>query len=196
MRLKKKEVIERLLNEQVVALPTDTVYGLAAILSDNAMEALIKIKERPPEKPFVVQLPSVELIRPLLPKKVPGFEELAAAFWPGTLTVVLPIIAGCLPHYHEQAAFRVPAKPVLLEILEKTGPLAVPSANKSGQSAATCAEDVESAFGSDFPLLDDGPSTSSLPSSIVAYSEKDGQAQWKLLRKGVLSEKEIFSVLS
>lgn len=193
MRLDKEQVIEHLLAEKVLAIPTDTVYGLAAVLSEKAIKALIEIKERPPEKPFVVQVDSVEKIKALLEQDLPDFEKLSARFWPGPLTIVLPIKKGSLYSYQDRAAFRIPARQDLLEILEKTGPLAVPSANRSGQAPARSAKEVEAIFGPHFPLFDGGSCLNPIPSSIISYQEKN--KSWQLLRKGILSEEEIFSAL-
>lgn len=196
MRISILKAKELLLQGQVVAIPTDTVYGLAASLKhDRAIEALFDLKGRPKSNPMVVQVGNEKQVLPFLERKPEGFDDLAKKFWPGMLTVVCEVkaleIQEIVRAGLETAAFRVPGHTMTLELLDLCGPLAVPSANHSGKAPATCAQEVERDFGSDFPVLDGGVCQAGIESTIVSY-DKDF---WKVLRQGAVLPEDLASVL-
>jgi L-threonylcarbamoyladenylate synthase len=183
----------------LVAVPTETVYGLAARAdSAEAVAAIYRAKGRPDFNPLIVHVPDVESAERLV-----LFDErarrLAHAFWPGALTMVLPrrsdagltaaVTAG-LP----TVALRCPAHPSMRELLGVTGlPRAAPSANRSGGVSPTTAGHVAASLGGNVALiLDGGACVAGIESTIVAL--RAGTA-WQLLRPGPITEAQIAAVL-
>ncbi|QUL37294.1 L-threonylcarbamoyladenylate synthase [Erythrobacter sp. JK5] len=172
----------------LVAVPTETVYGLAA-RADSA-EAVAKIyaaKGRPDFNPLIVHVRDLEQALSLA-----EFDEraldLAERFWPGPLTLVLPLRADARVTKAVTAglptiALRQPSHRVMRDVLSHTGfALAAPSANRSEEISPTCAEHVTASLGNDCPLvLDGGSSTKGLESTIVSLREG---GRWSLLRPG------------
>ena len=174
---------------QPVAVPTETVYGLAAdAMSGEAVARIYAAKGRPAFNPLIVHVPD-----PQAAERIARFDiaarKLAAAFWPGPLTLVLPKresggIAGLVTAGLPTIALRVPSHPAMRALLEATGqPLAAPSANASGAISATRAEHVARTLSGHIPLiLDGGPTAHGLESTIIAV-ESD---RLRLLRPGPL----------
>ena len=177
---------------ELVGMPTETVYGLAGSLDDAAALARIfATKERPVLDPLIVHLPSTGLSTPGVVGEMTAAqrrtaEELAARFWPGPLTLVLPrgprvpdLATSGLP----TVAVRRPAHPVAQALLEAAGPLAAPSANRFGRVSPTSAADVAAELagrGVAF-VVDGGPCAIGVESTIVAVGEDGGIV---LLRPG------------
>jgi L-threonylcarbamoyladenylate synthase len=180
----------------LAALPTETVYGLAADATNP--EAVLKIyqaKGRPRFNPLIMHVPDL-----ITAQQYGQFDEkalkLAAAFWPGPLTLVVPYVGETIPDLVRaglpSVAIRVPAHPLMQEVLRATGrPLAAPSANKSGHVSATQASHVANDFGPDLPILEGGPSTLGLESTIVDCTTPTPT----LLRAGGLPRAEVEGVL-
>lgn len=183
----------------LVALPTETVYGLAARADrTESVAAIYRAKGRPDFNPLIVHVPSVEAARTLAHFDDRA-EALAMKFWPGALTLVLPLrtgaaIAPAVTAGLPTIALRCPAHPVMRTVLEASGlALAAPSANRSGAVSPTRAEHVAASLGDAVPLiLDGGPCAAGLESTIVALRE--GGA-WQVLRLGPIAEAEIFAIL-
>ena len=135
----------------LVVLPTDTVYGIGCdAFSAFAVEALLKAKGRGRQSPPPVLMPSAATIDGLAQNIPAEVRALADAFWPGGLTIVLeaqPSLAWDLGDTNGTVAVRVPAHPVALELLAETGPLAVSSANLTGEPAATTAAGAHDQLG-------------------------------------------------
>ncbi|MBS0621506.1 MAG: threonylcarbamoyl-AMP synthase [Verrucomicrobia bacterium] len=185
MRISAAEAIKRLLEGEIVALPTDTVYGVGANFRDLvAVEALYSLKGRDVAKPLILLAADLREIESFLLFIPHGFYEMAADYWPGALTLVLPVDTSRIPGRVRadllNCGFRIPDHPLALEVLRKTGPLAVTSANLSGGASCTSAEEVEAAFGHKLPLLNGGPCLDGVASTILAYDQKN----WKLIRQG------------
>ena len=152
----------RLLQEgEVVAFPTDTLYGVGADAFERfAVRRIFSLKERPPDKAlpvFVCQLDDLELVARQVPDRA---WPLLQKFWPGALTVVLPKNPK-LPDYvtagQNTVAVRVPDHPVCLDLVIQVGrPLAVTSANLSGYPNPTTAQEVAQQLGERLPLILDG----------------------------------------
>lgn len=172
---------------QIVAVPTETVYGLAADATDGeAVARIYAAKGRPSFNPLIVHVGGMADAN-VIAELPPAAHRLAKAFWPGPLTMVLPSCAGSpiaalvtagLP----TIAVRMPAHPAMRALIEAAGtPLAAPSANASGRISATRAEHVAGSLGDRVPLiLDGGPTEHGLESTIVAI-EAD---RLRLLRPG------------
>ncbi len=196
MRITLKKAVELLNHGLVVALPTETVYGLAASLHQpEAIEAIFKTKKRPSSNPLIIHVADSAQIRDLVEIIPTDFESLSQAFWPGPLTLILPakqekipsIIRANLP----TAAFRIPSHPLVREILSLTGPLVMPSANLSGRPSATHVEHIEADFGLDFPVLDGGVCTYGVESTILIHESE----KWLLGRLGFISPEEFKPIL-
>ena len=170
-----------------VAVPTETVYGLAADATSGAAVARIyEAKGRPSFNPLIVHVPDLDAARRIAHFD-PMAERLAAVHWPGPLTLVLPLreaagIASLVTAGLSTVALRVPAHRAMRALLEAVGrPLAAPSANASGRISPTRAEHVLASLGGRIPLILDGGLTAlGLESTIVAV---DGEGL-RLLRPG------------
>ncbi|WP_417518973.1 L-threonylcarbamoyladenylate synthase [Minwuia sp.] len=181
----------------LVAFPTETVYGLGADATDDrAVARIFEAKGRPSFNPLIVHLPDAERARRLVAFD-PLADRLAAAFWPGALTLVLPRLPGCPVSLLcsaglETLAVRVPAHPLATELLEAAGvPVAAPSANPSGRLSPTAAGHVKDGLGDRVDvILDGGPCGVGLESTVVGIF--DGTPV--LLRPGGVSVEALEAV--
>jgi L-threonylcarbamoyladenylate synthase len=174
MNLSIKEAAERIRAGELVAFPTETVYGLGANALDAAAVAKIyEVKGRPETSPLIVHAASIEMARALVTEWPPEAEQLAEKYWPGPLTLVLPK-APSIPDIVTAGLWtvgvRVPAHPVALELIREAGvPIAAPSANRFAGLSPTTAEHVRSAFGDAVPVvLDGGPCRVGIESTVVS----------------------------
>lgn len=178
---------------RLVAVPTETVYGVACALDSAALERLLDAKRRPAAKGITLLLDDLDQAAPLVPLHEAA-RRLAARFWPGPLTLVLPLLAGVeLPESltggRPSVGIRIPDNPVTRSLARALGPLPTSSANISGEADATTAAAVVAAFGDAIAVvLDDGPSPGGVPSTVVAIDET---GDWQVLRPGALTEAEI-----
>jgi L-threonylcarbamoyladenylate synthase len=155
----------------LVAFPTDTVYGVGALAFDGtAVESIYAAKDRPVEKAIPVLLAGVEELEKVAAKVPPMARRLAILLWPGPLTLVVPKTAS-LPEAvsgSSSVAVRVPDHPAALALLGKAGPMAVTSANRSGEPSPASASDVMRQLGGRIPLILDGGSTpGGIPSTLL-----------------------------
>lgn len=155
------------------AIPTETVYGLAAAADcPQAVARIFELKARPRFDPLIVHAVDIEMARACAADWGEAAAALADAFWPGPLTLVVPKAEDIPPIVTaglETVALRVPAHPLALEVIRQTGrPLAAPSANPFGGISPTRAEHVRAAFGDQVPVLDGGPCAVGLESTIVS----------------------------
>ena len=174
---------------QVVAVPTETVYGLAADASNpEAVARIYEAKGRPSFNPLIIHVPDLASAGRIaeLPWRL---RELAEEHWPGPLTLVAPAkanseIASLATAGLSTIAVRVPSHPAMQALLRAVGrPLAAPSANASGSISPTRAEHVLQSLGGRIPLiLDGGPCTGGIESTIVAETE----GELRLLRPGLI----------
>jgi L-threonylcarbamoyladenylate synthase len=179
---------------RLVAFPTETVYGLGADATNaRAVAAVFAAKGRPRFNPLIVHVASVEAAAALGQLTVPG-RKLAAAFWPGPLTLVLPRRRDCPVADPATAgldtiAVRVPAHPIAQALLRAAGvPIAAPSANRSGHVSPTTAAHVEADLGDRVAMILDGGATSlGLESTVVDVTH----ATPVVLRLGAVSRDEI-----
>lgn len=181
----------------VVALPTDTVYGIAVALETRGgIERLFAIKRRPPEKGIALLLADAEQARELA-RWGRAADALAAAFWPGGLTLVAPIAGGvalplALTGGAETVGVRVPAHDAPRALARAIGPLPTTSANRSGKPEAPDAEAVLDQLGDGLDLvLDGGPARGAMPSTVVLV---DGDLS-RVLRRGAIEPTRIADVL-
>jgi len=179
----------------VVAFPTDTVYGVGALVHDaQAVSRLYKIKGRQAGKAIPVLIGSRQALETVAVHPSERALALAERFWPGALTLVLPRHPS-LPEALSPlptVGVRVPDHPVALALLDAAGPLAVTSANRSGQPETNTAQDVLEQLGGSIELLLDGGRTpGGQPSTVVALQE--GQAV--VLRPGPITLEQVEAAL-
>ena len=195
MQVNLTQAISLLKRGEVVAIPTETVYGLAADASnDAALRQIYAIKQRPADNPLIVHIASANQVLDFAAEFPPLAQKLANAFWPGPFTLVLPakesvstIVRGSQP----TVALRVPSHALTLQLLKESGlALAAPSANKFTQLSPTTAVHVTAGLGEDIPVLDGGACEVGIESTIVSV-EGDN---WQLLRLGMVSETAIEAV--
>ena len=178
----------------LVALPTETVYGLGADALDPAACAKIfEAKDRPLSDPLIVHLPSLDWLDRLAVVPEPA-RRLAEKFWPGPLTLVLPrreIVPDLVTAGQETVAIRMSSHPVFQAVLKAFGkPVAAPSANRFGRISPTCADHVLADLGGRIPLiLDGGPCVHGIESTIVLVAD-DG---FHILRNGPVTAEELAS---
>ena len=183
-----------------VAFPTETVYGLGAdATSDAAVAGIFKAKGRPSDHPLIVHIATGEHGAESLSRfaqPLPGFAQaLAAAFWPGPLTLIVtrqPGVGAAAAGGQGTIGLRCPAHPVALSLLEACAErgvpgLAGPSANRFGRVSPTTAAHVQDEFGDALPVLDGGPCDVGIESTIVDCS----RGAPVLLRPGVLTRARI-----
>ena len=187
--------IEELQRGGAVVIPTDTVYGIAALPENPAaVQWVFELKRRPDHRALPVLAANARALNDVV-EIGPGARTLAEAFWPGPVTLVLPRAEG-FDHdlgagTSSTVAVRVPAHEVALALLERTGPLAVTSANLSGEPAATTTEEARAAFGDAIPVYLEGGTCAGGASTVVSLDEGI-----EILRSGPVSEDEIRRTLN
>ncbi len=194
------DAARRLRSGQVVAFPTETVYGLGAdTFNPSALETVYRLKGRPPDNPLIAHVDSTDQAQHVVGQWDDRCERLVARFWPGPLTLVLPKIdrvpaqatAG-----RETIGVRAPAHPVAMALLARFGgPISAPSANRSGHLSPTTAAHVAEAFADepDLIVLDGGRCELGLESTVLDVTTPSGPA--RLLRPGSVSVEDLREVL-
>ena len=177
----------------LVAFPTETVYGLGAnALDPDAVAAIYAAKGRPAWNPVIAHVPDVAAARALTRHWPPAADLLAAAFWPGPLTLVLPKgpqVPDVATAGLDAIGIRVPNHPVALALLRAAGvPIAAPSANRFTQVSPTTAQHVQRSLGDRVGLiLDGGPSTVGIESTVVDLTGADAV----ILRPGMIGAADL-----
>ena len=181
---------------ELVVLPTDTVYGIGAdAFSAGAVNLLLAAKGRGRDMPVPVLVSSRAMLDAVVSEVTDAAGRLVGAFWPGALTLVLretPHLAWDLGEARGTVAVRMPDHPIVTALIEQTGPLAVSSANRSGQPPATTAMEARLQLGASVSVyLDGGPGGAPVPSSIVDLT---GEIP-RLLRAGALDADALRAVV-
>ncbi|MGA2503584.1 MAG: L-threonylcarbamoyladenylate synthase [Anaerolineales bacterium] len=187
--------LETLQSGGLVAFPTDTVYGVGALAFDRlAVVSIYKAKNRPVERAIPVLIGDVDDLQKVAIEIPKIAFRLAAHFWPGPLTLVIPkhpklpesISAG------PTVGVRIPNHPVTLALLRLAGPMAVTSANLSGQPSPKTAQEVDAQLGGRIALiLDAGTTPGGVPSTVVDCSGGEPQ----ILRVGPISQTDILAII-
>lgn len=191
---------------RLVVLPTDTVYGVGAnAFSPSAVASLLEAKGRGRQSPPPVLIPSAQTL-PGLAMNIPDVvSQLTAKFWPGGLTLIVdaqPSLTWDLGDTNGTVAVRVPNHPIALELLAETGPLAVSSANLTGQPAARTAAHAEQQLGHSVEVYLEAGETNTDPKisggastilDVTPLSRGTGPA--RILRQGVVSAADLRAVL-
>lgn len=185
----------------LVVLPTDTVYGVAAdAFNPAAVQKLLDAKGRGRQSPPPVLVPGFDTVAALAEHITPEVEKLADAFWPGGLTIVVSArstLAWDLGETNGTVALRMPDHALVREFLSETGPLAVSSANLTGKPAALTATEAFDQLGDRVAVyLDAGESSGSRVGSTIvdATPTRDGQPV-RILREGTISRDAVRDVL-
>ena len=193
---------------ELVVLPTDTVYGVAAdAFNPKAVTRLLEAKGRGRQSPPPVLIPGIPTLDALAETVPDEVRALVAAFWPGGLTVILPARASLnwdLGDTDGTVALRMPSNRVVLEILSETGPLAVSSANLTGEPAAMTAQEAQRMLGDSVSIyLDDGEAGADSPDADAATGSTivdatglllpDGKL--RIVRSGVISDEAVRAVV-
>lgn len=196
-RLAIKEATQILEGGGLVAMPTETVYGLAADASnEDAISKVFSLKGRPSDRPLIVHIGQSEWLERWA-CEIPSYAHaLIKAFWPGPLTLVLPKQRGVSTKVtggQSTVAVRVPNHPVALALLQSFGKgLVAPSANRYGHISPTSASDVTAEFGDEIPLILDGGSCEVGIESTIVSCLSEGP---RILRLGSISPQALASVL-
>ena len=193
-----KKAAELLAHGQVVGMPTETVYGLAARIDlPEGIEAIFKTKERPFFDPLIVHISDLNQLHDVTASFPAIARALAEKFWPGPLTMVLPKSPNLNPMITsglDSVGVRMPSHPVALELIRTVGvPLAAPSANKFGKTSPTSADHVRQEFHKENVfVLEGGASEIGIESTVLLVK---GQ-QLSILRKGHVLKSDIESYLN
>src|SRR5580692_8600177 len=191
-----RRAVELLRAGEVIALPTETVYGLAAnALDEKAVAKIFEIKGRPSKNPVIVHVASLEMAKRCVSDFSPLAEKLARAFWPGPLTLVLPrapIIPKIVTAGGETVGVRWPSHPLMQAVIRECDfPLAAPSANLSNQISPTNAAHVQKQLDGKIPIIvDGGQSAVGIESSVLDLSVRPPQ----ILRPGMIRAASLAAV--
>ncbi len=192
-----KRAVALLRAGEVVALPTETVYGLAAnALDANAVAKIFQIKGRPANNPVIVHVASVEMANRCVNNWPDNADRLAKAFWPGPLTLVLPRakeIPDMVAAGGATVGVRWPSHPLIQAVIRRCDfPLAAPSANLSGRISPTNAEHVRKQLGGKIPLIvDGGQSQVGIESTVLDLSVNP----LRILRPGMIHVESLAAVV-
>lgn len=191
------EAADRLLRGEVVAIPTETVYGLAADATNaSAVAKIFAAKGRPDFNPLISHIADFTQLDGLVTVDARA-RRLAEAFWPGALTMVLPRrddcpVAPAVSAGLHSLAIRMPAHPIARELLARVGrPVAAPSANRSGHVSPSTAQHVRDSLGPEIAILDGGPCKVGLESTVIGLTGDKAT----LLRPGGIATEAIEAVL-
>lgn len=184
-------------NDEVVAIPTETVYGLAGnIFSEKAIKKIFETKQRPFFNPLIVHMHSIDSLAEVCMEIPLKAKLLANMFWPGPLTLVLKkrnTISDLVTGGKDTVAVRIPNHPLTLDLLSKLDfPLAAPSANPFGSISPTTAKHVANYFSNILPMvLDGGNCVNGIESTIIGFENEEPI----LYRLGAISREEIENVI-
>jgi L-threonylcarbamoyladenylate synthase len=182
---------------QVIAFPTDTVYGLAADSSNfKAVDQIFRIKGRPLERPLILMVAEPEDLKKVVVSVPRKAWQLIARYWPGPLTLILPRAESTLSIIcagKETIGVRCPDNNISRVLIKRAGvPLATTSANISGQPSAKTAEEVKKQLNGKIPLIiNGGPTRIGIESTIVDLTESPG----RILREGAIKKEELVELL-
>lgn len=184
-------------NGKLVAIPTETVYGLGADASNpSAVQKIYTVKGRPTTNPLIIHLPNPQAMGEWAIDIPKAAWQLAEIFWPGPLTLILkrhPSVLKLVTADQETVALRVPNHPITLNLLSRfAGGIAAPSANRYGRISPTTAAHVQESLGAEIDyILEGGPCTIGIESTIVSLVDSTPS----ILRQGIISAQNLSQVL-
>jgi L-threonylcarbamoyladenylate synthase len=180
---------------EVVAFPTETVYGLGADANNpEAISRIYVLKGRPADNPLIVHLSDKDQAAAFAKTISSDAKKLMNHCWPGPLTLIFdkkPEVLDAVTSGLSTVALRIPDHPIALELIRKTGPLVAPSANKSGKPSPTNVNHVRQDFGDDFPVLDGGPTQIGLESTVLDLTS----TPYTILRPGKYSANDLYQII-
>jgi len=187
--------VDLLKRGEVVAFPTETVYGLGAdAWNPGAIRKVFETKGRPADNPLIVHVASKTMVQAFAADVPAKAGKLMDAFWPGPLTLIFrkkPEVLDFITAGLDTVALRMPDHPLALQLIEAAGPLVAPSANTSGRPSPTQARHVREDFGPDFPVVDGGACRIGLESTLPNVSEEP----FEIFRPGYVSRQALEKVL-
>ena len=191
-----QKAVELIRSGEVVAFPTETVYGLGADAKNvQAVRKTFSVKGRPPDNPLIVHISDIDHVNELATDIPPIFFTLANHFWPGPLTLVLKkhtsvpdVVTGGL----STVAIRMPNHTLALGLIRQTGPLTAPSANRSGKPSPTKPEHIIEDYAGQLPVLDGGSSAIGLESTVLDLTSELPC----ILRPGAISAEMIQNIVN
>jgi L-threonylcarbamoyladenylate synthase len=171
----------------IVAIPTDTCYGLATDPFNAAsVQRLFTLKGRDPSKPILLLISRREMLHPLVSEILPLAEQMMAGYWPGPLTLIFKssdVVSKVLTGGTDTIAIRLPDSPFLSRLIEAIGfPITATSANRSGDPNPTSAQEVEAALGPSLDMIIDGGPCSNISSTVLDVTTR----QPRIIREGGL----------
>ena len=187
--------VKLLKNGEIVAFPTETVYGLGAdAWNPSAIQKVFDRKGRPADNPLIVHVCSIEMAEDFAEEIPDDARKLMNRFWPGPLTLIFPKKAEVLDIITaglNSVAIRWPKHPLAQKLIAQTGPLVAPSANSSGKPSPTKAEHVREDFGQEFPVIEAGETDIGLESTVLDISAEP----YQIYRPGAISADQISEVI-
>lgn len=191
------KAIEHLNSGHIVAIPTETVYGLAARIDHpEAVRHIFTTKERPFFDPLIVHVSSLVQAQQLTKEWNVCLQKLAETFWPGPLTLLIKKndqkVSDVITSGLERVGLRWPSHSLAQQVIAQTGPLAAPSANKFGKTSPTQAEHVESEFRKEnIFILDGGPCDVGIESTVLLVNDLNGIFELSILRPGHIKKTDL-----
>ena len=191
-----EKAVEILKNQGVVAFPTETVYGLGAVISSDAgLRKIFSTKERPFFDPLIVHVDSIQQAKDCFSEWSDIAQTLTKSLWPGPLTIVMKksaLISDLITSGLPRVGVRWPQHPIAQQLIASIGePIAAPSANKFGKTSPTQVEHVFAEFGSELPIIRGESSQVGIESTVLLINQKS----LSILRKGVITKSEISQCL-
>lgn len=187
--------IELLKADDVVGIPTETVYGLAGrIDSEKALQKIFATKRRPFFDPLIVHVSTIEMAKSLVSTWPAYADKLAITFWPGPLTIVLPKngkVSDLITSGLDSVGIRMPNHPLALKLIEQCGPLAAPSANLFTKTSPTKASHVIDEFQNSVTVVDGGDCEVGIESTVIGLFENE----IKIYRPGMIDKAKIASIV-
>lgn len=190
------EAVKLIKKGEVVAFPTETVYGLGADAQNiQAVKKTFRLKGRPLDNPLILHISNVDQVEELTINRPDDFDKLADSFWPGPLTIITEksdrvpdLVTGGL----STVALRMPNHPLALDLIEQTGPLTAPSANKSGKPSPTRTDHLIQDYGDELYILEGGATEIGIESTIIDLTS----SRPTILRPGAITAKKLSDLLS
>ncbi|MBU0999896.1 threonylcarbamoyl-AMP synthase [Patescibacteria group bacterium] len=182
----KSQIVELLKNGKIVAMPTDTIYGIVGLaFNPKTVEKIYSLRKRSKDKPMIILISSLNELQKFNIVLTAKQKDFLKKIWPNPISVILPCLYEKFAYLHrgkKSLAFRIPKNKMLLQILKEVGPLVAPSANLEKEEPAETIEEVKKYFGEEISFYVDGGKLKSKPSTIVRLLE---DSTWVVLRKGL-----------
>lgn len=191
-----QKYIQAIKGGNIVAFPTETVYGLGAdAWNSEAIAKVFETKGRPSDNPLIVHISDFDQVNDFVTEIPEAAQLLIEEFWPGPLTLVFkkkPEVLDAVTSGLDTVAIRMPANEIAISLISNTNPLVAPSANRSGAPSPTKASHVKADFGSSVLVIDGGSTQVGLESTVLDISGD----QPMILRPGVIGKDELEQVLN